>query len=457
MIKNRFPFRPLQTGFPLFRVFVVTIFILGFPVSSPSQSSPASGKSEWYVSNAAGMALERAESRFAALRRPYCLLIEEQDTRGLPASLLPYYREPWIVERRIHYKDGEESRVQWIFRDGRGTSRMVAVFGVSAGGTEEDGDAADAVDAESGAGVPSGFIELYGANGLIELERQLFDTGEETLVEYYYRRSPSGEQEFLIRADTRRKLTDGEGNGIEEDLYTDYYRYTRNYSLRTVERVFHQGADAADAAGAGNAGDTAAAAAGAGNAGDTTAAAAAESDTETGAESGTEGLRTTMRFPRRSLDSKDEELFVSPAIAYGSQFLEDAHTGSSGQLVYETDERGRILTETMRGEDGEIITELRNQWSGNRLSRIIYTSPGGEERITEYDYNDEGDRITERNFRNGILERVVHISGNIEDEEIYMDGELVLRTRWEGGRKIREERVRAGRTGAGTAVPRGEP
>ncbi|MDR0730201.1 MAG: hypothetical protein LBF63_00920, partial [Treponema sp.] len=166
-----------------------------------------------------------------------------------------------------------------------------------------------------------------------------------------------------------------------------------------------------------------------------------------------------LRFPRRSLDSKDEESFISPAIAYGSQFLEDVHAGDSGRIVYETDERGRILTETMWGEDGELVSELRNQWSDNRLSRIIYTTAtaaGNEERITEYDYNGEGDRITERNFRNGVLERVVHISGNREDEEIYMNGELVLRTQWEGGRKIHEERVRAGSSRTG-AAPQGRP
>jgi hypothetical protein len=399
-------------------VVIPALLVLGFP--SWGQSPPGTG--DWYISNASGMALERAGSSFVALRRPYCLLIEEPGSLGLPAPLSPYYREPWTVERRTLYKDGEEFRVQWIFRDAGGGSRLVAVFTPpedEAGAPEEreaaladSAESADAADsAESGAKVPNGFIELYGENGLIELERQLFDAGEETLVEYRYRRLPSGTRDFLIRADTRRKLTDGEGNAIEEDLYTDYYRYTRNYSLRTIERFFYQG-------------------------------------------TGT-GNTAAMRFPRRSLDSKDEELFVSPAISYGSEFLEDVQTGTPGRLVYETDERGRILKETRWGEDGELVSELRNQWSDNRLSRIIYTTttPVAGERITEYEYNDEGDRITERNYRDGVLERVVHSSGGREDEEIYMNGELILRTQWEGGRKIREERVRPAPTGTGAAVP----
>ncbi|MDR0731249.1 MAG: hypothetical protein LBF63_06230, partial [Treponema sp.] len=148
------------------RVFIPALFVLGFPAWG--QSPPLTG--EWYVSNAAGMALEQAGSRFAALRRPYSLLIEEPGSAGLPASLVPYYRESWTVERRTLYKDGEESRVQWIFRDGGGASRLVAVFNPpeDEAGVLEGSDGA-AAPAESGDKVPGGFIELYGENGLIEL------------------------------------------------------------------------------------------------------------------------------------------------------------------------------------------------------------------------------------------------------------------------------------------------
>jgi hypothetical protein len=475
--------------------------MLGFSVSARGQSGgtdpSALKKSEWYVSNAAGMALERAWSRAAALRQPYCLLIEEQDG-GLPDPIAPYYREPWIVERRVLYKNGEEFRAQWIFRDGEGVSRLVAVLNDPPAAEEVPEDppgtagepapgpavdtgelAADDADADDNAGAeeasgkaPDGFIELYGANGLIELERELFDTGEETIVEYHYRQAPLGTREFLIRADTRRKLTDGEGNEREEDLYSDYYRYTRNYSLRAIERIFHRTAaegsvaKASDGTAANSTAGpsdetTADSAAGAitgtdnGTAADSADEAAAESAAMPVDESGTDGgpSRVTLRFPRRSLDSKDEESFVSPAIAYGSQFLEDVQAKTPDRVVYNTDERGRIMEETRWGEDGEVIAELRNEWADNRLSRVVYTD-GDDERVTEYEYNDDGDRIVERNFRNGILERVVRISGDREDEEIYMNGELVLRTQWEGGRKIREERVRSRRTG--TAAPSGE-
>ncbi|MDR1444573.1 MAG: hypothetical protein LBI94_06810 [Treponema sp.] len=343
------------------------------------------------------MALERAWSRAAALRQPYCLLVEEPGIRALPPLLAPYYRQSWIVERRILYKDGEESRSQWIFRDDAEVSRVVAVFNTAVIPPAEIPPAESAEGSPEGTPfILTGFIELYGASGLIESERQMFDGGEETLVEYQYRQIPAGTQMFLIRSDTRRKFLDEEGNEQQQNLYTDYYRYTRNYSLRLIERIYQN----------------------------------------SGAESA-----APLRFPRRSLDSKNETGFVAPAIAYGSRFLEDVEAESPLQITYDTDERGRILGETRRGEGGDIIAELRNEWSENRLDRILYKA-GGEERITEYEYNDAGDRILERNFRNGIIERIVHISGDTEVEEIYMNGELMLRSHWEGGRKIREERIR---------------
>ncbi|MDR2136256.1 MAG: hypothetical protein LBO76_06535 [Treponema sp.] len=488
----------LRAGLLLFRAAAFALCVLAAPVPSRGQSGgPAQG--EWYLSNSAGMALERVPSRFAALRQPYCLLIEEPGVRALPALLAPYYREPWIVERRVLYKDGEESRAQWILRDGGGVTRLVAVLAEP--GIEPESGAESDSEVESGAesgpesdtaGVPNGFIELYGANGLVESERHFFGGGEETLVEYHYRNIPSGTRDILIRAETRRKLTDVEGNERQEDLYTDYYRYTRNYSLRAIERIFHQAAAetaaesadavvaaeaaaesadavvaaeaAAESANAVVAAETAAESAGAVVAAETgTASVAADTEStvpgtaEPDAEPGltdaeavtaepaepvpSQPPRATLRFPRRSLDSKDDESFVSPSTAYGSQFLEDAQAEAPGGVVYETDERGRVLGETRQGEGGEVIGELRNEWSGNRLSRVVYTE-GEDEMVTEYEYDDDGDRIAERNYRNGVLERAVRISGDREEEELYMNGELVLRSLWEGGRKISEERVR---------------
>jgi hypothetical protein len=396
-------------------------------------SPPAWGqkKSEWYISNAGGMTIEKAASRFAAMRSPYCLLVEEGSFRNMPDLLRPYYRVPWFVELRVLYKDGEETRRQWLFREGP-LNRLSAVFTrgqAAAGGAVPEGNVTpeknavegdaeektlEAEAAENGPEgedegeneekkPPLGFIEVFGEHGLIVMERQFLEDGE-LFIDYVYR--DTGNRNVLIRADTRRKALDGEEPAAVEDLYTDYYRYTRNYSLRLIERIFAKPVEA------GTAGEEAVSAA-------------------------------LSRFPRRIFDSENETGFVSPVPVYGSRFLEDIGTGELHRIVYTTDERGRILAETREDEEGNIVGELRNTWSGDRLSKITWED-GGEERITEYTYNNDGDRIEERNYRNGVMERLVRIQGDREDEELYMNGELILRTRWEGGRKVHEEQVRPG-------------
>jgi len=50
--------------------------------------------------------------------------------------------------------------------------------------------------------------------------------------------------------------------------------------------------------------------------------------------------------------------------------------------------------------------------------------------------------ISEKNLKNGVLERVVLIDGETEIEELYMNNAVVLRAVWEDGRKISETRVR---------------
>jgi YD repeat-containing protein len=373
------------------------------------------------------MALEKAASRFAALRSPYCLLVEEGSSLDMPGLIRPYYRIPWLVELRILYKDGEESRRQWLFRDGA-LNRLAAVFTRSGEDSAEEEiaveeDIEEEIEEEpgekevaekeiaEGEGIeedaagegekkpPLGFIEIFGEHGLIVMERQFLEDGE-LIIDYVYRNA--GNRELLIRADTR-KIPLG---GTAADLYTDYYRYTRNYSLRLIERIFSRPAGVDSG----------------------------------GGKPASAGL---VKFPRRSLDSEKETGFVAPVPVYGSRFLEDIQSEAVQRIVYTTDRRGRILTETRKDEEGNVAGELRNTWSGDRLSKIVWKTEE-EERVTEYTYNKDGDRIEERNYRNGVLERLVRVQGDLEDEELYMNGEPVLRTRWEGGKKVYEEQVRPG-------------
>jgi hypothetical protein len=372
------------------------------------------------------MAIERSLSRFAAMRNPYCLLVEPASPRDLPELLRPYYRDPWGVELRVLYKEGEEIRRQWLFREGE-ANRLSAVFtrdGASGGEVSrgEDAGTDDSADAAEAPVSPLGFIELYGDHGFMVMERQFLEDGEELIIDYIYRTAeaqrsggnPGGE--VLIRSNTRRRYLDGEGLEVLEDLYTDYYRYTRNQSLRQIERVFNRRPPITEDSGE-----------------------RAEEGEGTGEGAGLSNA--LMRFPRRSLDSETETNFVSPGPSSGSSFPEEAQTEAPHRIVYNTDERGRILEETREDEEGNVIGEMKNEWAGNRISRVTWMA-GEDEWATEYTYDRDGDRIEERNYKNGVLERVVRIQGDREDEELYMNGELILRARWEGGRKVHEEQVR---------------
>ena len=86
-----------------------------------------------------------------------------------------------------------------------------------------------------------------------------------------------------------------------------------------------------------------------------------------------------------------------------------------------------------------MIGELTNTWSGDRLLSVLWKTED-EDTLIEYEYDDKGDRVVERNFSHGVLERVIGNQDGTEIEEIYIDGILMLRAYWENGKKIREER-----------------
>jgi hypothetical protein len=129
---------------------------------------------DWYVSNAGGMALEPAFSRFA-LRGKYALSIGSASFSDLPERLQRYYDPSYRIELRSLYEDGVLSRRQWTFRDTTELTRLSAAF-------DDDN---------------SGFIELYTADKLINESHQISADGSDYITYYYYNRG------FLIRAETR--------------------------------------------------------------------------------------------------------------------------------------------------------------------------------------------------------------------------------------------------------------
>ncbi|MDR0377162.1 MAG: hypothetical protein LBH70_05145 [Spirochaetaceae bacterium] len=353
------------------------------------------GEPRWYISNAAGMTLEAAYSR-AALRGAYALCIDQAAPSAIPERLREFFNPAYQVELRVLYENGEESRRQWLFKDQAGQVRLTAVFNAALPSENAgEGEAAEKEEGEEDAPDLSGFIELYNEENQITEERRIDSDGASRIIACFYR------NRTLVRTETRvTKAASEEVEATDEALCTDYYRYSRSASLRAIERVYHRSEE--------------------------------------------EGERVWLPFPHMILDAARQTGFVRPEAPVSSEFFQDVLASGGDTALYTTDDRGRILTETRRNEDGEIIGELRNTWTGNRLTGVHWVS-GEDDRITEYEYNEEGDRILERNINKGTLERVVRTEGSQEIEELYMDNQVILRAVWENGRKISEERVREGR------------
>ena len=239
------------------------------------------------------------------------------------------------------------------------------------------------------------FIEVYNDNYFLVEERQ-FIPDFELLTRYIY------SNRILVRAENWI-LEDGDRtvnfqlNNLTPD-FTDFYRYTRSGSLRAIERIFHSGIS--------------------------------------------ERSSELIRFPGITPGvSREPEFVVPPGQIHSVPLIDDSLITENTRVNYTTDNRGRILTETWYDENGEVFAELRNTWAGDRLSSI-HRKTEQEDSITEYEYDSRGNRILERNYNHGILERVVRSEGARDIEEIYMGGRVILRAIWEDGRKISEERVR---------------
>ncbi|MDR0644781.1 MAG: hypothetical protein LBG05_07745 [Treponema sp.] len=371
----------------------------------------------WYLSNSAGMAVSPAPSRLAALRNKNCLALAIVGADSLPPTLVPYYRSSLTIDFRMLFENGKPIREQWVFRDekGRGLVIAAAVIGQDADPTIV-------------------FIERYSENGSIEEER-LFDQ-KETHIKYSYK------GQILVRTETRiwekrekekppviaesqpeeiqAEAPPPEFETVETTVYTDYYRYSASNSLRAVERVFQKGKP----------------------------------------ESG----QFLIAFPPLTLRQEIDHNFVQPASTNHSDFL--AGDKPVSNVRYTIDGRGRVLTETHHDENGSVLVEMKNTWGGGGISVIEQqffenlqdvdleeSAENGEdkpekrgevigEKRVEYEYDSAGDRVLEKNYNNGALERTIRKNGNQEIEEIYLEGKVVLRSIWEGNKKIKEERVR---------------
>jgi len=361
----------------------------------------------WFRSNSGGMPLEEMKSKIAAMRSEYALVIDFTDSSNLPASLLDYYEDNLFIELRALYKNGRQDRTQWIFRDENFGVRLIAVLFEA---KHESGDGKENRDSEiigaktgSKPGSISGFIEIYDDKYHLTTEYRYSDKGEKTKIEYSYNGN--------IKISARTMLWDeNKRNYIQ--TYTDYYRYNRSSFLRAVERVFSKDQQI-------------------------TSADNAVTDSEV-----TDDTVVKVSFPPNILAAAKSRFTMSEKYNAYPDFFGEIFVLKDSKLVFSTDEHGRVKEQTLFSDDEEktIIWKIENTWSKDRIVKITKTE-GENVLLAEYEYNRNGDRVLERNFYNGVLERVVRSDGKTDIEELYLDNKLVLKAVWEDGRKISESRV----------------
>lgn len=320
---------------------------------------------DWYVSNSAGMILEKTFSR-AALRNPYALKIETHSSNQIPTDVIEYIDSsisvPQTFNTELHtlYENGEEKTQRWILKYANENPWVV----ISVNGNDNNDLASN------------GFAEYYDESGLL-IQEDTFLAESILSIQYSYNDGK------LLRTET---LQDG---GIP--LYSDEYRYARSGSLRSIMRIFHS-----------------------------------------------EELENRISYFAPLGLTQGNNFAAKPIHAISSDFISDIINAENRNIEYVTDERGRIISEIHKDEEGNIIGELTNTWSGERLATIAWNGEN-DVRFIEYEYNENGDRIIERNYRTGILERLIRTEEGLDVEELYLRGSLSLRAVWKDGQKISEE------------------
>ena len=350
----------------------------------------------WFISNTGGMALEETFSKAVAMRNEYALSVEIVNVSEIPNYLLSFYETGFFPEIRILYKNEEQIRTQWLFRDENGVTRMNSVF------TELD----TVSDKDINILESSGFIEIFNENSSITSEYRFYKKGKGLRIEHTYNDDVLTTSDYYIQEEIKTEQEKAISLSIKENIgnfiqiYTDVYRYNRSLSLRAIERLFYVNMQI-------NLEDT-----------------------------------VLISFPRNAMRDARENNFISERMNKYAGFFGDVYTESNFKIIYETDERGRILRQSyMDIANNEIIWDIENIWQNNRITSSVKTE-GDVVLLAEYEYDKNGDRILERNYKNGMLERLVRAQGDIEIEELYFNNILVLRAVWEDGRKISETRVR---------------
>jgi hypothetical protein len=342
----------------------------------------AAGAQDWYRSNQAGMVLEGISSRMVALHYEWALYVERVGYNSLPALLRGYYNASYAMEQRLLYERGALKRRQWIFRDARGITRVNASL---------PADLASVGKVEGGEVPP--FIEVFSSSRMLTEVHQYLASGVYT-TRYSYREG------LLVKAETFLDNV---------PLWTDNYRYSRKALLRGVERKYHDAGSYAEKL--------------------------------QGTSSGPPVVPASIELR----EAPPVPGFVSPVVSYDNSIMTDVlgsiYSVKAERVVYDTDTQGRVLTETRYDKDDNVLAVINNEWAGDRIAQIRWTGGSDEGRIVVR-YSGK-DRVSEEDYRNGVLERKVFVRGDEEIEEIYMNGKVILRAVWKDGRKLSEEGVRS--------------
>jgi len=355
-------------------------------------------KTRWFRSNAGGLAVEEMYSRYAALRNEFALAIDIAHHDEIPEYILSFYKDGLIPEIRILFKNSEIYRTQWILKDIDGRTRVNAVFldeeeseqstenseQINESGEKED-DFLEIVDLY----FKEGFVEVYDEKSFLISEYRFFKSGNRNKIEYEYNKN-------LIIIST---VMDWQGESKDyHTAYKDFFYYNRSLSLRTIERIFYKEMQIDD--------DT-----------------------------------LKIIFPRRIMDALNDPFIEEQKLNIYPEFFGEIIVYAENKIVYENDDRGRTLKQTLYNDKKEVVWVIVNIWSNDRIVSAIKTE-GDNIFIAEYEYDSKGERILERNLRNGNLERIVHTNNKTDIEELYFNNILVLRAVWEDGRKISETRIR---------------
>ena len=238
----------------------------------------------------------------------------------------------------------------------------------------------------------NGFIEIFSENSFLITEYRFFENGKSARINYTFN------DNILISCAYFINENDSLNSGYVME-YTDLYRYNRLSTLRAIERIFH-------------------------------------SDILITYED-----TLKIDFPRNIMEAAGDSGFISERINLYPPFFGDVYTENNFRIIYETDDRGRVLSQTYLDDNDEVIWVIQNVWLDNRIVSSKKTE-GGTVLLAEYEYNQNGEKLIERNYKNGLLERLVRAEGNVDIEELFFNNVLVLRAVWEDGRKISETRIR---------------